>query len=51
MDVWAGPGRWRVIECNDGFSLGTYGLRRETYAELLVKRWGELTGMPDLWVR
>ena len=49
IDLGAGQGDWRVIECNDGFALGTYGLRREVYAELLVKRWGELTGASDLW--
>jgi ATP-grasp domain, R2K clade family 2 len=35
---------WRVIECNDGYSLGSYGFFRMAYAELLVRRWGELTG-------
>lgn len=40
---------WRVVEVNDGYSLGTYGLSRDVYAELVVKRWGELVGVPDLW--
>jgi ATP-grasp domain, R2K clade family 3 len=40
---------WRIIECNDGYSLGSYGLVRGTYAELLVKRWMELTGGTQGW--
>ena len=40
---------WRVVECNDGYSVGSYGLLRGDYAELLVKRWGELTGCRGLW--
>jgi ATP-grasp domain, R2K clade family 3 len=40
---------WRVIECNDGYALGTYGLHRATYAELLVSRWAQLTGADISW--
>jgi hypothetical protein len=40
---------WRVIECNDGYSLGSYGLHRAEYAELLVSRWAQLTGSPMKW--
>ncbi len=40
---------WRVIECNDGYALGSYGLHRSTYAELLVARWAELTGSNLSW--
>ncbi len=41
---------WRLVECNDGYSLGSYGLSRNVYAELLVKRWAQLTGVGSLWV-
>ncbi|MEO5902337.1 MAG: ATP-grasp domain-containing protein [Ilumatobacteraceae bacterium] len=40
---------WRVVECNDGYSLGSYGLHPHTYAELIVKRWTELTGGESWW--
>lgn len=40
---------WRLVECNDGYALGAYGMIRCAYAELVVKRWGELTGVRDLW--
>lgn len=40
---------WRVVECNDGYALGTYGLFRGTYAELLARRWWELTGSTESW--
>ena len=40
---------WRVIECNDGYALGSYGLHRATYAELLVARWDQLTGSSLSW--
>jgi ATP-grasp domain, R2K clade family 2 len=40
---------WRIIECNDGYALGSYGLHRATYAELLVTRWAQLTGAPLSW--
>jgi hypothetical protein len=40
---------WRIIECNDGYSLGSYGLHRAVYAELLVTRWAQLTGAPLSW--
>jgi ATP-grasp domain, R2K clade family 3 len=40
---------WRVIECNDGYALGTYGFHRGIYAELLVARWAQLTGASLSW--
>jgi len=40
---------WRVIECNDGYALATYGLFHGTYAELLIKRWSQLTGSTIRW--
>lgn len=35
-------GKTLLIECNDGFSLGNYGLNDVTYSTLLAKRWLEL---------
>lgn len=32
-------GRTLLIECNDGWSLGNYGLNDVTYSTLLAKRW------------
>lgn len=40
---------WRVIECNDGYSIAPYGLARNLLAELLVRRWCELAGIASLW--
>lgn len=34
-----GDGRTLLIECNDGWSLGNYGLHHVTYSTLLAKRW------------
>jgi ATP-grasp domain, R2K clade family 2 len=31
-----------LIELNDGFSLGSYGLARSVYADLILARWTEL---------
>ena len=36
-------GRTLLVECNDGFSLGNYGLEDTTYSTLLTKRWLEMT--------
>jgi hypothetical protein len=35
-------GETALIELNDGFSLGSYGLDRSVYADLILKRWTEL---------
>lgn len=35
-------GRTLLIECNDGWSLGNYGLEASKYSRLLGKRWHEL---------
>jgi hypothetical protein len=40
---------WRIVECNDGYSLGSYGLFRHTYTELLVKRWAQLNRVEITW--
>ena len=36
-----------IIEVNDGYSLGCYGLDPLLYAKLLSARWAELTGTED----
>ena len=36
-----------LIEINDGYSLGAYGLQSVQYAQLLSARWAELTGTED----
>lgn len=41
--------RTLLIEVNDGFSLGTYGLEDTLYARLLTARWAELNGTKDIF--
>lgn len=38
-------GKTELIEINDGFGLGTYGLNSITYAKLILARWRELNGL------
>ncbi len=40
-------GRTLMVEVNDGFSLGCYGLAALDYAKLLAARWCELVGIHD----
>ena len=40
-------GKTVLIEVNDGYSLGSYGLMENYYAKLLSARWAELTGTED----
>ena len=40
-------GKTVLIEVNDGYSLGSYGLVENYYAKLLSARWAELTGTED----
>lgn len=40
-------GRTVLVEVNDGFALGAYGLPPLLYARLLSARWTELTGAKD----
>jgi len=40
-------GRTLLIEVNDGYALGSYGLYYPDYAKLLSARWAELTGTKD----
>ncbi len=35
-------GKTVLIECNDGYSLGNYGLEPDLYSTLLAKRWREI---------
>jgi ATP-grasp domain, R2K clade family 2 len=37
-------GQTALVEWNDGFSLGSYGLDRAIYTDLLITRWCEITG-------
>ena len=37
-----------LIEMNDGYSLGSYGLEPALYAKLLAARWAELNGTEDV---
>lgn len=40
-------GRCLVIEVNDGYALGSYGLFPTLYAKLISARWSEMTGTVD----
>ena len=40
-------GRTLLVEINDGYSLGAYGLTPLNYAKLLSARWAQMTGSPD----
>lgn len=40
-------GRTLLVEVNDGYALGSYGLQHDLYAKLLSARWAELVGVPD----
>lgn len=44
-------GRTLLIEMNDGYSLGAYGLEPELYAKLLTARWAELNRTQDPFAR
>ena len=41
--------RTLLVEMNDGYALGCYGLPAEEYAKLLAARWAELTGATDFF--
>ena len=36
-----------LIEMNDGFTIGAYGLNDELYAKFLMTRWAEIVGIDD----
>ena len=40
-------GRTILVEVNDGYALGSYGLQYNLYAKLLSARWAELVNVPD----
>ena len=40
-------GKTLLIEVNDGYALGCYGLNKYAYAKLLSARWAELTNTED----
>lgn len=40
-------GRTLLVEVNDGYSVGCYGLASVEYAKVLSARWSELTGTDD----
>ena len=40
-------GRTLLVEVNDGYALGSYGLEYHAYARLLSARWAELAGVDD----
>ena len=40
-------GRTLLVEVNDGYALGSYGLEHHAYARLLSARWAELVGVDD----
>lgn len=42
-------GKTLLIEMNDGYSLGVYGLEPVLYARLLAARWAELNGTEDIF--
>lgn len=39
--------RTLLVEVNDGYALGCYGLQHDLYAQLLSARWSELVGVED----
>lgn len=44
-------GRTALVEINDGFSIGSYGLDKSAYADLTITRWCELVGLQNQMVR
>lgn len=40
-------GETLLVEVNDGYALGSYGLQQNLYAQLLSARWAEIMGVPD----
>ncbi|WP_251178624.1 ATP-grasp domain-containing protein [Adlercreutzia agrestimuris] len=40
-------GRTLLVEINDGYALGSYGLQQNLYAQLLCTRWSRLMNTPD----
>ena len=42
LDVGIVKGKTLLVECNDGWALGNYGLDSALYANFLMKRWLQL---------
>jgi hypothetical protein len=42
-----GEGQTLLVEVNDGYSLGNYGVRGPAFTALIEARWRELMGLPD----
>jgi hypothetical protein len=40
-------GRSLLVEVNDGYSMGSYGLHHLDYAKFVSARWHEMVGIPD----
>lgn len=40
-------GRTILVEANDAFALGCYGLQPLNYAKMISARWSEMVGIPD----
>jgi hypothetical protein len=40
-------GKYWLVEVNDGYSLGSYGMEPIKYVKFLSARWAELTGTTD----
>lgn len=41
-------GETALVEWNDGFALGSYGLEKDIYTDLLINRWKELFSISNL---
>lgn len=50
LDIATSP-EWTpmLVEANDAYSLGSYGLFTHLYADMIVSRWAELTGADVSW--
>lgn len=40
-------GKTLLVEVNDGYAMGSYGLFSNSYAKMVSARWHELVGIPD----
>lgn len=50
MDICCtSDGRTLLVECNDAYSLGSYGLPNIIYAKFIAARWAQLLGYEDAY--
>lgn len=42
-----GNRRTHIVEINDGYAMGSYGLNHIDYAKIISARWSQLVGIPD----